>query len=111
MNNIIDINGYKAVVSFDPEINMFRGEFVSLSGGADFYSDTVSGLHEEARRSLHIYLEMCKEKGIKPQKAFSGRLNIRLDPATHKAAAIAARAAHESLNEWAGKLIQKAVGC
>ena len=38
MMNVMEINGVKAVITFDPEINMFRGEFVGLNGGADFYS-------------------------------------------------------------------------
>jgi len=38
MMNVMEINGVKAVIAFDPEINLFRGEFVGLNGGADFYS-------------------------------------------------------------------------
>jgi predicted HicB family RNase H-like nuclease len=34
--NTLTINGYNAVVSYDEEIDMFRGEFVGLNGGADF---------------------------------------------------------------------------
>ena len=30
-------DGYKAVIAYDPEIEMFRGEFVGLNGAADFY--------------------------------------------------------------------------
>lgn len=109
MINIIEIDGHKAAIAFDPDINMFRGEFTFLSGGADFYADTVQKLYDEGRTSLRIYLEACREKGIEPEKNFSGRLNLRLDPETHKAASVAARAAHESLNEWASKVIKSAV--
>ena len=28
MNNVVEINGEKAVIAFDPEIQMLRGEFV-----------------------------------------------------------------------------------
>ncbi len=28
MRNVIEINGVKAVITYDPEISMFRGEFV-----------------------------------------------------------------------------------
>jgi len=37
MINIIEIEGEKAAVSFDPDIQMLRGEFIGLNGGADFY--------------------------------------------------------------------------
>ena len=32
--NTMTINGYQAVISFDPDIQMFRGAFVGLNGGA-----------------------------------------------------------------------------
>lgn len=34
--NIMEIDGYKAVIAYDPDINLFRGGFIELNGGADF---------------------------------------------------------------------------
>jgi len=62
--NVLDIDGHEAEVAFDPEIHMFRGEFLEPSGGADFYVATVEALYEEARNSLRVFLDMCREKGI-----------------------------------------------
>ena len=36
MINTMTIDGYDAVIQYDPDIKMFRGEFVGLNGGADF---------------------------------------------------------------------------
>ena len=36
MMNIMEFDGYRAVVQYDPEIEMFRGEFVGLNGGQTF---------------------------------------------------------------------------
>lgn len=108
MKNIIEIDGHKALVSFDPEIEMLRGEFLGLSGGADFYATSVSELEEEGRQSLAVYLDMCREKGIEPFKSFSGKFNIRLDPALHEAAVTAAAAESKSLNDWVSDAIRQA---
>ncbi|BCH24083.1 type II toxin-antitoxin system HicB family antitoxin [Mesorhizobium sp. L-8-3] len=108
MNNVIEINGEKAVIAFDPEIQMLRGEFVGLNGGADFYAESVHALIEEGSKSLTVYLEMCREKGIEPRRKFSGRFNVRLDPDDHAAAVIAAAAAGKSLNEWIVTAIREA---
>jgi hypothetical protein len=35
---LMKIQGYQAVISFDPDIGMFCGEFLGLNGGADFYA-------------------------------------------------------------------------
>jgi len=51
MKNVMKINDVKAVIAFDPEINMFRGEFVGLNGGADFYSTDIDGLRREGETS------------------------------------------------------------
>jgi len=48
--NTMTINGYQAVIAFDPDIQMFRGEFVSLNGGADFYR--MSGSHTADNAAL-----------------------------------------------------------
>ena len=78
MKNIMEINGYKAVIQFDPEIEMFRGEFVGLHGGADFYAADVDSLKREGAASLRVYLDMCREDGVEPERPFSGNLNLRL---------------------------------
>ena len=104
MNNVVEINGEKAVIAFDPEIQMLRGEFVALNGGAESVHDLI----EEGRKSLAVYLEMCREKGIEPRRKFSGKFNVRLTPDEHAAAVIAAAAAGKSLNEWIVGTIREA---
>ncbi|MDP9838949.1 putative HicB family RNase H-like nuclease [Neorhizobium huautlense] len=110
MNNVMDIAGEKAVVTFDPELQMLRGEFVGLNGGADFYAESIPELMVEGRKSLSVFLKMCAEKGIEPKKQFSGKFNLRLAPSDHAAAAIAAAAAGKSLNEWIATTIREAAG-
>ncbi len=106
--NTMTINGYQAVIAFDPEIQLFRGEFVGLNGGADFYAADVKGLKREGGVSLRVFLEACERRGIEPRKQFSGKFSLRLDAATHEAAAIAAAAQGQSLNQWATQAIRQA---
>lgn len=108
MINVMTIGGYQAVITFDPEINMFRGEFVGLNGGADFYAKDVEGLQHEGEISLKVFLEACAEDGVEPRKHFSGKFILRVDPETHEAAAIAAAAHGKSLNQWAVEAIKDA---
>ncbi len=62
----MEIGGYRAIIQFDPDIEMFRCEFVGLNGGADFYARDVSGLRREGALSLRVFLEMCEEDGVEP---------------------------------------------
>ena len=82
--NTMEISGYQAVIAYDPEINMFRGEFVGINGGADFYAARVEDLRKEGAISLKAFLEMCAEDGVEPRKQFSGKFNLRVPPTLHK---------------------------
>ena len=96
--NMLKFDNHIAVVAYDPEIEMFRGEFVGLNGSADFYASSVEELKIEGERSLATFLDVCRERGIEPVKKFSGKLHLRLSQATHEKAAIAAAARGVSLN-------------
>lgn len=108
MNNVMTIDGHKAVISFDPEIGMFRGEFTGLSGGADFYAADVTGLKREGATSLKVYLDACKKDGIEPLAKASGSLMLRVPPEIHRAVTIAAKASGQSLNAWAAAVLATA---
>ena len=100
MRNTMEIDGYRAIIQFDPDIDMFRGEFIGLNGGADFYARDVAGLRKEGAVSLKVFLEMCQEDGVEPRRSYSGRFNLRISPELHANAAAAAAAEGKSLNQW-----------
>ena len=95
---MMKVGDYNAVVRYDPEIEMFRGEFLGLNGGADFYAADVEGLKYEADISLRVFLETCREKGIEPVKNYSGKFNVRIDPEIHRTLAILSESEETSLN-------------
>lgn len=65
-NSSITVAGQPAVITYVPELNMFRGRFTGLSGYCDFVSDSVQGLYKEGDISLREYLEDCAASGINP---------------------------------------------
>jgi len=107
MNNTMTIDGHKAVVAFDPDIRMFRGEFTGLWGGADFYANDVEGMYREGAISLRVYLDACAKDGIEPLARASGALNLRVAPELHRAATLAAKASGKSLNQWASDVLAR----
>jgi len=109
MKNIMNIKGYQALISYDAEINMFRGEFISLNGGADFYANDIEGLIREGELSLNIFLKMCQEDGVSPEKQYSGKFNVRLPSDLHKNLAICASARGQSINQLIIESLKKQV--
>lgn len=108
MINQMTINGVKAVITYDSEIDMFRGEFVGLNGGADFYAADAEGLKREGEISLKVFMEACKEDGVEPFKTYSGKFVLRIPPEDHAAVTRAAIAAGKSLNQWAIEVLKQA---
>ena len=59
--NMMEVNGYQAKITYDPDIDMFRGEILGLNGGADFYGQTTEELRREFATSLKVFLvRPCK---------------------------------------------------
>lgn len=109
MMNILEIDGHKAIIKYDPELDMFRGEFIGLNGGADFYATTIQDLKKEARQSLKAFLETCKEEDLQPYKQYSGRFNLRVPSELHAEIAVKAASEGKSLNQCVAEILGEVV--
>ena len=109
MMNRMSLEGYHAKIEYDPELDLFRGEILGLNGGADFYGKSPKELRTEFKKSLEVFLEACKEKGIEPRRHFSGKFNLRIPPELHEQLAIAAQAEGKSINTLAQEALRERV--
>jgi len=107
--NVMDIDGYSAKIEYDPELDMFRGEILGLNGGADFYGKNPRELRSEFKKSLEVFLAVCKEKNLEPRRQFSGKFNLRISPELHEQLAIAAQAEGKSINTLAQEALRERV--
>lgn len=107
--NIMEVEGYKAKIEYDPELDQFRGEILGLNGSADFYGKNPTTLRREFKNSLKVFLEVCKEKGIEPTREYSGRFNLRIPRRLHREIAARATAENKSINEWVSEVLKRSV--
>lgn len=107
--NIMSIDGYDAKIEYDAELDMFRGEILGLAGGADFYGKNPKELRTEFKKSLQVFLDVCREKGIEPRRNYSGKFNLRIPPDLHEKLAIVAQAEGKSINALAQEALQRRV--
>ena len=105
--NMMEVDGYKAKIEYDPELDQFRGEILGLNGSADFYGKSPASLRKEFKASLKVYLEVCEEKGIAPTKEYSGKFNLRIPPRLHREIAARATAAGKSINQWVSEVLKR----
>ena len=107
--NVMTVDGYRATIKYDVELDLFRGEILGLSGGADFYGKNPKELRSEFRKSLQVFLAVCEEKGLEPRRHFSGKFNLRISPELHERLAIEAQAQGKSINTLAQEALQERV--
>ncbi len=103
--NLMTVDDYNARIEYDPDTDMFRGEILGLTGGADFYGKNPKELRQEFKKSLAVFLEVCAEKGIEPRRNYSGKFNLRIPPELHERLAIAAQAEGKSINTLAAEAL------
>ena len=107
--SLMTVNGFHAKIEYDPELDMFRGEILGLSGGADFFGKNPKELRMEFKKSLKVYLDVCREQGIEPRRSYSGKFNLRISPDLHERLAIVAQAEGKSINAIAQEALEQRV--
>jgi predicted HicB family RNase H-like nuclease len=96
---------YIAHVEFDDEAEIFHGEVINTRDVITFQGKSVKELKKAFIDSIEDYLQFCAERGEDPDKPFSGKFNLRLDPELHREAVIAAKEDGLSLNQWVAEAI------
>jgi predicted HicB family RNase H-like nuclease len=97
---MMEYRGYIGNVEFDDEANIFHGEVINLRDVVTFQGSTVIQLRKAFRDSVDDYLEFCAERGESPEKPYSGKFMVRVEPELHKAVAMHAKMEKKSLNAW-----------
>ena len=87
----MEYKGYSARVEFDDEANIFHGEIINVRDVVTFEGETVDELRQAFKDSVDDYLEYCAQRGEDPEKPYSGRFVVRVEPELHKQIAIEAR--------------------
>jgi predicted HicB family RNase H-like nuclease len=106
---MMEYKGYLAKVEFDDEANLFHGQVVNIRDVITFQGQSVDELRSALADSVEDYLEFCAQRNRDPEKPFSGRFLVRIDPVLHREIAIAASRAHQSINAWVTEVFQQAV--
>ncbi len=106
----MEYKGYTAQVAFDDETGAFHGEVINLSDVITFQGSSVEELRQEFAASVEDYLAFCKKRGEDPEKPFSGRFVVRVNPDLHRKAVTAAIRHGISLNAWVKEALANAVG-
>ena len=106
---MMEYQSYVARVEFDEEADSFHGEVINLRDVITFEGKSVSELRKAMRESVEDYLAFCEDRKEEPEKPFSGRILVRIDPALHREIYVRSREEDKSLNSWIAEKLNDAV--
>ncbi len=105
----MEYKGYTARVEFDPEARILFGEVEGLRDVVTFEATDVKSLEREFRASVDDYVAMCAERGEEPERPYSGKFLVRVDPMLHRQVAMAAARTGKSLNAFIAALLSRGI--
>lgn len=106
---MLNYKGYLGEAFYDDDIQMFSGRISNAKAVGTFYGKTVGELEREFRKTIDYYLDLCKRKNIEPEKPFSGKFNLRLNPELHRKIYMASMDAGKSINAWIKEKLESIV--
>lgn len=103
---MLEYKGYFGVVEADE--GAFFGRVAGLRDVITFEGQSFTEVEQAFQGSVDDYLAFCAERGETPDRTFSGKVPLRLDPELHRRAAARAQAEGVSLNQWIARRIETA---
>lgn len=107
--NMMNYKGYVARIEYSADDGCFVGHIAGIRDVIGFHGESVTELRTAFLEAVDDYLATCEKLGRSPQKPYSGKVLLRIDPQLHAEAAALAEAQGKSLNAWTQEQIQKAV--
>jgi predicted HicB family RNase H-like nuclease len=105
----MEYKNYIATVEFDDDALIFHGEVINTSDVITFQGATAEELRQAFIDSVEDYLAFCAARGEEPERPFSGRFVLRIDPALHRRLYVKARQSKKSLNALIAETLEKQV--
>jgi predicted HicB family RNase H-like nuclease len=91
--------GFIADFHVDFEEGIIRGRVINTRDMITFYGKTAEEASDEFKKSVDEYLAFCQEIGVEPEKPFSGRILVRVNPSMHRQLSLRAQRAGQSINK------------
>lgn len=101
----MNYKGYVARIEYSDDDECFVGRIAGIKDIITFEGESVKELLTAFHEAVDFYIKTCEERGEQPNKPYSGKVMLRIDPAVHARLAIQAQAAGKSLNQYAADLL------
>lgn len=107
--NTMEYEGFAARVEYSEDDGCFIGHIAGIRDVIGFHGDSVAELRAAFVEAVDDYRATCKKVGKEPNKPYSGKLHLRLEPELHARAAMLAETRGKSLNALIAESIERSV--
>ena len=108
MSRLKPYKGYEAEVEFDADARVISGRVLNLRDIIYFEGESVDEVETAFKESVDDYLAWCAEQGEEPDKPYSGKVLVRMEPNLHRAVALQADKEGSSVNAFIVKVLDRA---
>ncbi|SRR5690606_28188589 len=105
--NAMTYKGYAARIDYSDEDSLFVGHIAGIRDVVGFHGESVQELRAAFEEAVDDYLDTCTKLNRQPQKPYSGKLSLRLEPELHATVAVRAELAHKSINQWVTDVLSR----
>ena len=99
--NMMSYKGYAARIDYSDEDGCFIGHVAGIRDVVGFHGESVTELRSSFEEAVDDYLATCEKLNRSPQRPYSGKVMLRIDPNIHARVAMLAESQGKSLNAWA----------
>jgi len=107
--NTMEHKGFAARVEYSEDDGCFIGHIAGIRDVIGFHGESVAELRAAFEEAVDDYKATCEKVGKEPNKPYSGKLHLRLEPELHARAAMLAETRGKSLNALIAESIERSV--
>ena len=98
--NVLMHDGFVAELEIDDQAGVIHGRVTNARAVLTFEASTPGDLRAAFADTIADYRDWCAERGVEPEKPYSGTLSLRIAPDLHRRVAEKAALAGESVNRF-----------
>jgi len=107
MAKLMQYKGYYGSIEASPEDGCLYGKLEFISPLVNYEANNVPELVQVFHAAVDDYLATCQQLGTTPEQPCKGSFNVRVGHDIHMRAALAAREAGLTLNEFARRALEQ----
>jgi predicted HicB family RNase H-like nuclease len=104
--NAMTYKGYTTKIEYSSEDDCLIGHILGIQDIVGFHGDSVEEARQAFEETVDDYLDICVQMGKKPQKPFSGKILLRVQPEDHALLAMKAQMEGKSVNSMLAEAVK-----